>query len=149
MTRIDFYFNVKNKPQVVVNLVEAAVAKRRQVLVFAADEKMASEVSANLWQNKAESFLPNVQANHLYASVTPVVIGSQGSQFALDTIKDELLINLTSNQPTFFSRFTHLVELVGDDEQDKISARARFKFYRDRGYEIKSIDYAQVTIDKL
>jgi DNA polymerase III subunit chi len=147
MTRIDFYFNVKNKQQVLASLVEAAVAKRRQVMVFAADEKMASDVSVNLWQNKAESFLPNVQANHLHAPATPVVIGSQGSQFSLDIIKDELLINLTDNQPPFFSRFTHLVELVGDDEQDKISARARFKFYRDRGYEIKSIDYAKAKID--
>jgi DNA polymerase-3 subunit chi len=40
-----------------------------------------------------------------------------------------------------------LVELVSEDEQDKLAARARFKFYRDRGYEMKSIDHAQNKIE--
>jgi DNA polymerase III subunit chi len=143
MTRIDFYFNVKNKQQVVANLVEAAVAKRRQVTIAATDEAAATQLSADLWQHKPESFLPNVFANHPAAAQTPVVI-----HWHENTLHhDELLINLTPSQPAFFSRFTHLVELVGDDEQDKVTARARFKFYRDRGYEIKSIDYAQVKIE--
>jgi DNA polymerase III subunit chi len=143
MTRIDFYFNVKNKTQVLANLVEAAVVKRRQVTITTTDEAVANQLSVNLWQHKPESFLPNVLANHAAAAQTPVVIHWQEKPLH----QDELLINLTSNQPAFFSRFTHLVELVSDDEQDKISARARFKFYRDRGYEIKSIDCVQVKIE--
>jgi DNA polymerase III subunit chi len=140
MTRIDFYFNVKNKPQVLANLVEAAVVKRRQVTITTTDEAVAKQLSVNLWQYKAESFLPNVLANHTAAAQTPVVIHWQENALH----QDELLINLTPTQPTFFSRFTHLVEIVSDDEQDKINARTRFKFYRDRGYDIKSIDYTQV-----
>jgi DNA polymerase-3 subunit chi len=62
-------------------------------------------------------------------------------------MQDDMLINFTSSEPGFFSRFTQLVELVGDAEQDKIAARARFKFYRDRGYEIKSIDHTQIRIE--
>jgi DNA polymerase-3 subunit chi len=62
-------------------------------------------------------------------------------------MQDDMLINLTANEPSIFSRFTQLVELVGDEEQDKLAARARFKFYRDRGYEIKSIDHAQSKIE--
>lgn len=143
MTRIEFYFNVADKQQAITDLVQSALLKRRQVMVFAADEKMASDVSASLWQNKPESFLPNVQENHLNASVTPVVVGLQGS----DLMQDDLLINLTTKEPVFFSRFTQLVELVSDDAQDKAAARARFKFYRDRGYEIKSIDHAQHKIE--
>ena len=142
MTRIDFYFNVSNKPQVLADLVQTALTKRRQVTICVADASSAAIISAGLWQHKPESFLPNVLANHAAAAQTPVVIHWQ--EMALQ--QDELLINLTPNQPTFFSRFTHLVELVGDDEQDKIAARARFKFYRDRGYEIKSVNYAQTSI---
>ena len=142
MTRIDFYFNVSNKPQVLADLVQTALTKRRQVTIYVADESSAASISAGLWQQKPESFLPNVAANQAAAAQTPVVIHWQ--EIALQ--QDELLINLTPNQPAFFSRFTHLVELVGDDEQDKIAARARFKFYRDRGYEIKSVNYAQTSI---
>ncbi len=143
MTRIDFYFNVADKQKAISGLVQSALTKRRQVTILAADEHVAADVSANLWQNKPESFLPNVHSNHLYAFKTPVVIGLQGS----DSMQDDMLINLTSSEPSFFTRFTQLVELVGDAEQDKIAARARFKFYRDRGYEIKSIDHTQIRIE--
>ena len=122
MTRIDFYFNVSDKRQVAAGLVESALAKRRQVTIYVADESSATNVSKDLWQHKSESFLPNVLANHVAAAHTPVVIHWQ-NQFML---QDELLINLTQAEPSFFSRFTQLIELVGDDEQDKVAARARF-----------------------
>jgi DNA polymerase-3 subunit chi len=147
MTRIEFYFNVADKQQAIVNLVQSALLKRRQVMLLAADEKMSSDVSASLWQNKPESFLLNVQLNHFHAAATPVVIGLQGSDLINNLMQDDMLINLTANEPSIFSRFTQLVELVGDEEQDKLAARASFKFYRDRGYEIKSIDHAQSKIE--
>jgi len=53
---------------------------------------------------------------------------------------DDILINLTPSHPVFFSRFRGLIELVGMDDADRSAARARFRFYRDRGYEIKSHD---------
>ncbi len=144
MTRIDFYFNVTDKQQVIADLVQSALRKRRQVTVFVKDETAAGNVSSNLWQNKPEYFIPNVQSNHLNFANTPVVIGFQGDDLTRDLMQDDMLINLTTHEPIFFSRFTQLVELVSDDDQDKIAARARFKFYRDRGYEIKSTNYAQI-----
>jgi DNA polymerase III subunit chi len=127
--------------------VQSALFKRRQILLLAADEKMAGDVSLSLWQNKPESFLPNVKLNHLHAPATPVVIDLQGGDLSHSLMQDDMLINLTIKEPSFFSRFTQLVELVSDDEQDKHAARARFKFYRDRGYEIKSIDHTQHKIE--
>jgi DNA polymerase-3 subunit chi len=32
---------------------------------------------------------------------------------------------------------------VGDDEEDKAAARVRFRFYKDRGYEVKTRDMAE------
>ena len=143
MTRIDFYFNVANKSQLVADLVQTALNKRRQVTILAADEPAASQLSSDLWQAKPESFLPNVRANALHAAATPVLIGLQGD----DLMQDDMLINLTNTEPSFFSRFTHLIELVSEDEQDKMAARVRFKFYRDRGYEIKSTDHTQMKLE--
>ena len=143
MTRIDFYFNVANKSQLVADLVQTALNKRRQVTILAADEPAASQLSSDLWQAKPESFLPNVRANALHAAATPVLIGLQGD----DLMQDDMLINLTNTEPSFFSRFTHLIELVSEDEQDKMAARLRFKFYRDRGYEIKSTDHTQMKLE--
>ena len=141
MTHIDFYFNVADKPQTISDLVQSSLSKRRLVTILADDEGMAGKVSAGLWQKKPESFLPNVLVNHALAKQTPVIIHWQESVL----LQDDMLINLTPNTPGFFSRFTHLVELVGDEEHDKIAARQRYKFYRDRGYEIKTIDHAQAN----
>ncbi len=143
MTRIDFYFNVTDKQQATLEIVQSALYKRRQVTIFAKDENMASDLSVNLWQNKPEIFLPNVLENHELAEQTPVVIYWQEKPL----LQDDMLINLASTELGFFSRFTQLVELVSDSEQDKVAARARFKFYRDRGYEIKSINHAQVKTE--
>jgi DNA polymerase-3 subunit chi len=139
MTRIDFYFNVANKQQLLAELVQGALSKRRHVTVLANDVNNAAEISADLWQQQAGSFMPNVLVNHNLAALTPVVIHWEENAL----LQDDMLINLTSTEPIFFSRFTHLVELVGDDEQDKVAARARYKFYRDRGYEIKNTNHAQ------
>jgi hypothetical protein len=58
--------------------------------------------------------------------------------------KDDILINLQIEHPPFFSRFRYLAELVSNDEADKAAARLKFKFYRDRGYEIKSTDVSKL-----
>jgi DNA polymerase III subunit chi len=139
MTRIDFYFNVSNKQKLLAQLIETAIAKHRQVAVLAPDGEMAKCISDYLWQEDPTSFLPNTQVNHLHAARSPVVIGSQADSFMLD----DMLINLTVTEPVIFSRFIQLVELVSNDEDDKLTARARYKFYRDRGYEIKNINHAK------
>lgn len=141
MTRIDFYFNVTNKQLLLAGLVQDALSKRRHVTVLADGAGKAAEISAGLWQQSAESFMPNVLVNHDIAVLTPVVIHWQENAL----LQDDMLINLTQAEPIFFSRFTQLVELVSDDENDKVAARARYKFYRDRGYEIKNTNHAQTT----
>ena len=53
---------------------------------------------------------------------------------------DDVLLNLSEEAPAFFSRFNRLIEVVGKDEGDKTSARTRFRFYKDRGYDLKHHD---------
>jgi DNA polymerase-3 subunit chi len=55
-------------------------------------------------------------------------------------VHDDILLNLRQDQPAFFSRFQRLIEIVGMDDADKAAARVRYKFYRDRGYEIRQHD---------
>jgi DNA polymerase-3 subunit chi len=51
-------------------------------------------------------------------------------------VHDQVLINLRGDTPGCFSRFQRLVEIVGADDADREAARARYRFYRDRGYNI-------------
>ena len=51
-----------------------------------------------------------------------------------------MLINLHAHPPPFFSRFERLAEIVSRDDEDLAAGRERWKFYKARGYEIRSHD---------
>jgi DNA polymerase-3 subunit chi len=51
-------------------------------------------------------------------------------------------VNLDSQQPEFFSRFERVIEVVTGDDEDRQAARARWKFYQERGYALTSYDIA-------
>lgn len=136
MTSIDFYFNVSDKPALLSRLVHGAIERRQQVVIATSHEQAARDVSKSLWQQIQTSFLPHALVGQ--SRQAPVVIhwGNADMQY------DDTLINLAQEQPGGFSRFKQLVELVGQDEQEKTLARQRYKFYRDRGYSIRHFDQA-------
>jgi DNA polymerase-3 subunit chi len=135
MTRVEFFFNVEDKLQKLAELSEKAVAKSVRVMVLTADDASSNSVQQFLWQQPLQ-FLPNHRVDDALAVQSPIVIGWQTDRL----VHDDVLINLQHPQSTVFSRFRRLIEIVGVDEADKVQARERYKFYRDRGYEIKSYD---------
>ncbi len=137
MTRVEFFFNVPDKLAKVAELCEKAVAKGRQLTVFTPNDGMGQLVQ-QLWQQSPASFLPSSTPHDVASQFAPIIIDTDGEHL----IQDDILINLQTVYPPFFSRFRVLVELVGVDEDDKVAARSRFKFYRDRGYQVKSTDVA-------
>lgn len=137
MTRIDFFFNVENKLAKVAELAEAAFKRGRKVTIYAQHLAHAKELEQTLWTTQATGFVPHCLADHPLASETPIVIDWQSAH-----VQDDILINLHAQHPQSFSRFLRLIEIVGLDETDKAEARQRFKFYRDRGYELKTFDQA-------
>lgn len=138
MTRVEFYFNVTDKLAKVTELCGRAVAKGRQLTVFTQDQAMSEALQRQLWQQAPESFLPSASPHDENSVFSPIILDNEGSHL----LQDDILINLKTMHPPFFSRFRYLVEIVGNDEQDKVAARQRYKFYRDRGYQVKSTDAA-------
>lgn len=138
MTRVEFFFNVPDKLAKAAELCEKAVAKGRQLTIFTADEAMSHSMQQQLWQHSSLSFLPSSTPEEPTSEFAAIIVDSKGEKL----LQDDVLINLQQQYPPFFSRFRYLVELVGTEEADKVEARARFRFYKDRGYDIKSTDVA-------
>ncbi|CAG0985008.1 DNA polymerase III subunit chi [Methylophilaceae bacterium] len=136
MTRIEFFFNVEDKLRKVAELSGAAVGKGRKLMVLTPDRETAARLGHVLWTQAPTGFLPHCRLDHALAAETPILIDWNAGQVP----HHDVLINLQQSQPAFFSRFTRLIEIVGADEEDKVHARARYKFYRDRGYELRSFD---------
>ncbi len=134
MTQVEFFFNVSDKLAKVAELCEKAVARGRQLTVLVQDKEMGNQLQQQLWQQSATSFLPTAKPDDVMSQYAPIIIDVDGQHL----MQDDILINLQVDHPPFFSRFRYLVELVGMDEADKTAARVRFKFYRDRGYQVKS-----------
>ncbi len=138
MTRIDFHFNASNKIRHACRLARKARAAGSEVVIYSADEALLSRLDAELWSFSALDFLPHCRASDTLAAHTPILL----TNVCVDTPHHEVLVNLDSGQPEFFGRFERLIEVVGTDEQDRLAARERWKFYKDRGYALATFDLA-------
>lgn len=136
MTRIDFYSNAEPKLQIACQLAAKAVQQSLRVLILAPEEGMARTIDKLLWTFPATGFLPHCMVDDRLAPETPVLIAQD-----CETLPhDQVLLNLALDSPVPFTRFQRLIELVASDDADKRAGRARFRFYRDRGYEIHHHD---------
>ena len=141
MTRIDFYFEAEDKLQVACRLSAKAAQQKLRVLIYTADEAGSQRIDKLLWTWQPTAFLPHCLSKHALAAQTPVLITHDPE----DTPHDEVLLNLHPEWPPAFSRFQRLVEIVGREDEDREAARARFRFYRDRGYEIVKHDLSKAN----
>lgn len=136
MTRIDFYSNAEPKLQVACQLAARAVQQSLRVTILVPEESTARAIDKLLWTFPATGFLPHCMSNDRLAPETPVLIARNCEAMP----HDEVLLNLAAEPPASFSRFQRLIELVADEDADRQAGRARFRFYRDRGYEIRHHD---------
>jgi DNA polymerase-3 subunit chi len=136
MTRIDFYSNTRDKLDVVRKLVVKIRQTGESVLIHVADDQLAEQLDSYLWTSPPLSFLAHVRCGHPLARHTPVLIGNIPDELPAQ----DVLINLERETPAFFSRFTRLLEIVGTDAEDIQAGRGRYRFYQERGYELKHYD---------
>lgn len=141
MTSIDFYFNAGDKIEVACRLAAKAFAQKKRVLVFAPDTHAARELDRKLWTWQQLSFVPHCLAHDPLAARTPVLIASDAERMT-GFAPPEILLNIGQDCPPLFERFDRLLELVGSGDEDRAHGRARYKFYKERGYALGHHDLA-------
>jgi DNA polymerase III subunit chi len=139
VTQIDFYTHVDDKLHTACRLVGKAFERKLRVAVLTPDAAATQTIDRMLWTQAAISFIPHCRADSPTLDETPVVVDHTSAQLP----HDDVLVNLCAERPQHFSRFQRLIEIVSDDEQDKAAARERYKFYRERGYEIRTHDLSR------
>jgi DNA polymerase-3 subunit chi len=137
MTRVDFYLldgdSAGGRDMAVCRLTNKAFLLGRRVFIRAADAEHARRLDALLWTFAAGSFIPHALDTEADDAM-PVVLGEADPPAAFD----DVLITLAPDVPGYFSRFQRVAEVVGGADADKQLARKRFRFYRDRGYELQT-----------
>ena len=139
MTQVDFHFNAPDKLAYGCRLVRKVFGGGMGALVVCADAAQHAEFDRLLWSFSELDFIPHVDAADPLAAETPVLLALS----APDAVTRDVLVNLGPQVPAGFGRFERLVELVGADDADREAARERWRYYRDRGYEIRNHDVAQ------
>ncbi len=134
MTRINFYHDAPDRHLAACKIVAKAVQQKLRVLIYAPDAKVLQHVDTLLWTWQSTGFIPHCMADAPLAAQTPVLLSTDCSAEA----HDDVLVNLDDACPPGFAQFQRLVEIIGTDEAGRNAGRERFRFYRDRGYEIQA-----------
>ena len=138
MTEVDFYVLKDTAPQAgmqfTCRLAEKIFKDGHQVYINTASEQQLRQLDDLLWSFRQGSFLPHAVYKSDNLETTPILLGHATEPDG----PSDVLVNLAEDIPAFFSRFSRVTELVSGDNEQRDAARTRYKFYKDRGYTVRS-----------
>ncbi len=147
MTRIDFYILASNQANVAEHtacrLAEKAYGLKHAIYIHTTGQQQSTQLDKLLWTFREGSFVPHQLHSSTTSNDSPIIIGHEVCSDTELATHHQLLINLDQAVPSFFSRFERVAEIVSADEPQRTSARERFKFYRERGYELQTHELAR------
>jgi DNA polymerase III subunit chi len=140
MTSIDFYTHVADRLEIAARLVAKAFAQHGRVRVLTPDAATTDALDRRLWLKPPIAFLPHCRVDSALASETPIWVDHSEEHPGAASV----LINLTATPPSFFARFERLAEIVGVEDKEAAAGRERYRFYRERGYELRTHNVAEI-----
>ena len=140
MTRIDFYVLATAQPGglglLACKLAEKVWRMEHRIYLYAADQAAVRMLDDLMWTFRDGSFVPHEIYDSSSEDPAPILIGCDPDP----KLDPDVLINLSDQVPSCFSRFPRLAELVDADPQRREASRQRWSFYRDRGYPLHKYD---------
>jgi len=137
MPQVDFYIlqtlNPLERERLACKLAEKAWQQNYRVFIYAESSTHAQQLDNLLWTFRQDSFVPHEILVDSVQPTMPIYIG-YGSRIATEMTA---LINLTDTVPDFFFQYQRIAEIVENTETAKSSGRERYRFYRDKGLELK------------
>ncbi len=138
MTEVDFYILKDKAPQAgmqfACRLAEKIFKEGHQVYINTTSGQQLKQLDDLLWTFRQGSFLPHAVCTSNEPEATPILLGHAIEPDG----PSDVLVNLAEDIPAFFSRFSRVTELVSGDDTQREMARTRYKFYKDRGYTVRS-----------
>ncbi|NGY03624.1 DNA polymerase III subunit chi [Solimonas terrae] len=142
MTRIDFYIlpdgagPAAGPVMTACKLCDKATAGGHRVYVNSPDEAIAEDLDGALWSFQQGGFLAHERydGEPLDEPLPSVLIGAVEPPESHHGV----MLNLGLDVPDWFSRFERVLEIVAADAEARARSRERYKFYRDRGYELST-----------
>lgn len=134
VTEIHFHIQLADKLQYCCRLLRKASSIGSRVWVVG-EARTLEELDLALWTFSAQDFVPHCMASspEMMRSQTRIVLAPDTSA---SPHQDVLLNWGAAAVPSGFERYFRLIELVGNQDDDRRQARLRWKHYAQRGYAI-------------
>lgn len=136
MTKIDFYVgktsNLQARLRLACRLVVKAHQQQLHTYIHTDSPVTSSRLDDLLWTFEPLSFIPHALAPSQDSDIH-ILIGHHHEPME----NCDLLINLSNETPSFFSRFKRLAEILDQEPAVIQAGRKRYQFYRDRGYNLE------------
>ncbi|MCG8428072.1 MAG: DNA polymerase III subunit chi [Chromatiales bacterium] len=140
MTQVDFYILAEQAPgnrhALACRLAEKAWQQGRRIYLHTSSAEESRHMDRLLWTFRDGSFIPHGLTENADPTLNPILIGNDNSAGE----EHDVLINLATTVPDFFSRFERIAELIDHDPEIRKAGRDRYRFYRDRGYPMQTHD---------
>ena len=138
MTSVSFYKLAGDQEVALAlacQLIQKSLKMNQQVLCLVPDNAIAQQLDEKLWGFQATAFVPHA----LGVENAPVAISTE----AEPGDHHQILINLQSQIPTWFSRFDRVVEIIYPQPEYEQAKRDNFSFYKERGYALSFHDLSE------
>ena len=133
MTQIDFHTDVDDKLHYTCRLIRKAWQKQARLVVYDDDPTSLSELDRALWTFSETDFLPHVMVQDPLASQTPILLTSDDNA---DLPHHDLLINLSATTPSMFTQFARVIEVLADNDEERLAGRARYQWYKQQAHTL-------------
>jgi DNA polymerase III subunit chi len=113
-------------------ITEKAFRAGQNVLIWHTDAAELGTLDELLWTfGDDRTFIPHERVVPGAACEAPVLLTMSGAPEA----GIDVLINLSAEVPELVSRAARIVEIIDGDSRRRATGRARFKIYRERGWQ--------------
>lgn len=138
MTRVSFYVHEADSDTElwICRLLDKIQRSGKSCFAWVPDDATRASLDRRLWTWSQGSFTAHETQTDTKTDA-PITLAANAP---LSDERETLLIwrHHDAAPPDFFSSFERCLEIVAGSEDDKASARERFKFYRDRGYAMET-----------
>jgi DNA polymerase-3 subunit chi len=141
VTQVDFYVLESDSDdarlRLACRIVDKATQLDNHVFIHSASDEEAQQLDELLWTFSQGSFIPHRVVRHSLDEppAEPVLIGVNQTPAPG---RWDVLINLAPDVPEFFSRYERVAEVVDANAARRQQSRERYRFYRDRGYQLNT-----------
>lgn len=141
-TRVDFAFGAPDRWRAACEVLSRHHTAGHEVIVYCTQADALRAFDTLLWGYEPTAFIPHVMADDAKAGQTPILLTPQALTPEQAGKPLAWLLNLDAACPPMAAHYARILEIVSTSEDDTASARARWREYKQQGYEVVGHDLA-------